>query len=76
MRESKRMEMNINEIDQVAGGLIIYCGFFSYYKIVNDQNGDEMGTALLEFMAREVADELDVSKEIIDEYEYKKRFNK
>ena len=76
MRESKRMEMNINEMDQVAGGLIVYCGFFSDYKIVNDQTGDKMGTAALKIFAIDVADMLNVSTETIDEDEYKERFNK
>jgi hypothetical protein len=76
MRESKRMEMNINEMDQVAGGLIIYCGFFSYYKIVNDQTGDQMGTAFFKICAIDAADMLNVSTETIDEDEYKERFNK
>ena len=40
MRDNNRMELTMNEMDQVAGGYIVDCGMFENYLIVDDHNGD------------------------------------
>ena len=76
MKENMKMDVTMNELDQIGGGYIVDCGMMEDYKIVNDQTGDVLDTAFFIFQAEEIAFEKGVNKMVIAEWKYKEMFNR
>ncbi len=73
---NKRMEMNMDTMNQIAGGYIVDCGMLEDYLIVDDHNGDVLDTAFFIFQAEEIASKKGVKKMVIADWKYKEMFNR
>ena len=76
MTDNNRMELGINEMNQINGGYIVDCGMLEDYKIVNDQTGDVLDTAFFIFQAEKIASKAGVQKMVIAEWKYKEMFGR
>ncbi len=76
MRDNNRMELTMNEMDQVAGGYIVDCGMFENYLIVDDHNGDVLDSVFFIFQAEDAASKKGVKKLVITEEKYREMFGK
>ncbi len=74
MEDNRRMELRMNEMDQIAGGYIVDCGMFEDFMIVDDHTGDVLDTAFFIFQAEDIASGKGVKKTVITEKKYKEVF--
>lgn len=70
------MELSMEELDKINGGLVVYRGLFDKCWVVNDQTGAVIGKYSFEGDAKWAAGSKGVSTEVISEKEYYKRFGK
>ena len=75
-KEAQDAELNLEELGEVAGGLIVKPGGIYPYRIVDDTTGEVLGQWWSKKNAEEYADNHGLSREIITPEEYKKRFGK
>ena len=75
-KEAQDAELNLEELGEVAGGLIVDPGNFFDYMIVDDTTGEVLDKRWYGKDAVRSADNHGVSREIITLEEYKKRFGK
>ena len=74
-KEAQDMELNLNDLENVAGGLVVDCGWSRNYRIVDEKTGEIIDTNwFAPKNAQEVARFNGVSTDIITMEEYKKRF--
>ena len=70
-------ELDLEKLEGISGGLIVDCGNFHNYRIVDDKTGEILDTKwFLTKNAKITAEALNVSTEIISIAEYTKRFGK
>ncbi len=70
-------ELNMNDLENISGGIIVNCGPLRNYRIVDDVTGEIIDTDWITTdYAKRVAEYNGVSTEIITMEEYKKRFGK
>lgn len=70
-------ELELDALENVSGGLVVDCGNYRNYRIVDDKTGKILDTEWYATgNAKEVAEQLNVSKEVISMEEYKRRFGK
>ena len=70
-------ELDLEKLEGISGGLIVDCGNFHNYRIVDDKTGEILDSAwFLTKNAKLTAEALNVSTEIISMTEYKNRFGK
>ena len=75
-KEVQDAELNLEELGEVAGGLIVDPGVKYDYRIVDDTTGEVLDRWWKRSDAERYATEHQVSREIITLEEYKKRFGK
>ena len=75
-KEVQDAELNLEELGEVAGGLIVDPGGIHSYRIVDDTTGEVLDKRWYGKDAMRSADNHGVSREIITLEEYKKRFGK
>ena len=75
-KEVQDAELNLEELGEVAGGLIVDPGNIFDYRIVDDTTGEVLDKWYGTDNAVRSADDHGVSREIITLEEYKKRFGK
>ena len=75
-KEAQDVELNLEELGEVAGGLIVKPGGIYPYRIVDDTTGEVLDRWWKRSDAERYATEHQVSREIITLEEYKKRFGK
>ena len=71
-----KINLNVNEMDQVAGGYIVDRGFWYDYWIVDDRRGEVLETCFLKGDAEAAADRHGVRYTVISEETYKEVFRK
>ncbi len=76
MREKNRMELNMNEMDQVGGGYVLGRGINYDAWIVDDITGEKIGSAPTVGKAQWASDDMGVSHKVITPKEYIEMFNK
>ena len=70
-------ELELEQLEGISGGLIVDCGDCYDYRIVDDKTGEILDSnRWYKNHARETAEVLNVSCEIISMAEYKRRFGK
>lgn len=69
-------EISLEELDKINGGLVVYRGMFDKCWAVNDQTGEVIARFSFQGDAVLAAGSKGVSREVISEKEYYKRFNK
>ena len=70
-------ELNLEQLEGVSGGLIVDCGGPYNYRVVDDKTGEILDTDMSYTVdAKITAEALNVSTEIINMDEYKRRFGK
>ena len=75
-KEVQDAELNLEELGEVAGGLIVKPGGIYPYRIVDDTTGEVLDQWWSKKNAEEYAANHGLSREIITPEEYKKRFGK
>ena len=70
------MKLSMEELDKINGGLVVYRGMFDKCWVVNDQTGEVIAQFSFQGDAVLAAGSKGVSREVISEKEYYKRFNK
>lgn len=75
-KEAQDVELNLEELGEVAGGLIVKPEGMYAYRIVDDTTGEVLARWWSKKNAEEYAANHGVSREIITLEEYKKRFGK
>ena len=75
-KEAQDAELNLEELGEVAGGLIVDPGVKYDYRIVDDTTGEVLDKKWYGTDAVRSAANHGVSREIITLEEYKKRFGK
>ena len=75
-KEVQDAELNLEELGEVAGGLIVDPGVKYDYRIVDDTTGEVLDRWWKRSDAERYAADHGVSREIITLEEYKKRFGK
>ena len=75
-KEAQDLELNLEELGEVAGGLIVDPGVKYDYRIVDDTTGEVLDRWYGTQNAVRSAADHGVSREIITLEEYKKRFGK
>ena len=75
-KEAQDLELNLEELGEVAGGLIVDPGVKYDYRIVDDTTGEVLDRWYGTKDAVRSAADHGVSREIITLEEYKKRFGK
>lgn len=77
MADENKKALNIDDLENVAGGLIVDCGWSRNYRIVDEKTGEIIDTECFATKnAQEVARYNGVSTDIITMEEYKKRFGR
>ena len=76
MMMNGREALSLNALKNANGGLIVDRGFWRYYWVVNERNGDIIDSFWFKEDAKKFANKFGVSKKVISEKEYKKRYNK
>ena len=69
-------EISLEEQDKINGGLVVYRGMFDKSWVVNDQTGEVVAQFSFQGDAQWAAGSKGLSREVISEKEYYKRFNK
>ena len=69
-------EISLEEQDKIKGGLVVYSGMFDKSWVVNDQTGEVVAQSSFQGDAQWAAGSKGLSREVISEKEYYKRFNK
>ena len=72
----KNMTLNMNDLEAVNGGLLVYRGLWKNVWVVDDKTGKKLGEQFFTGDAKGMAISKGVSYEKISWNEYKKRFGK
>ena len=76
-KNPEKEELDLKKLEGISGGLIVDCGNFHNYRIVDDKTGEILDSEwFLTKNAKLTAEALNVSTEIISMTEYKNRFGK
>ena len=73
-KNAQDVELSPEDLEKIAGGLVVDCGTWRYARVVDEKTGEVIGQNWYIKDAQKLAERNGLSTEVITMEEYKKRF--
>ena len=73
-KNAQDVELSPEDLEKIAGGLVVDCGSLRYKRVVDEKTGEVIGNIWHTKDAQKLAERNGLSTEVITMEEYKKRF--